>query len=79
MNKLMSGLVDENPIMKYKDVVSGGYVEGTASDAEFVELFSKVKTLELLVLNRKRDNTKAGGGSLSTTTPQSLTLKLWRI
>ena len=62
MNKLMSGLIDENAIMKYKDVVSGGYVEGTVSDAEFVELFSKVKTLELVVVNTKKDKTKPGGG-----------------
>lgn len=58
----MSGLIDENAIMRYKDVVSGGYVEGTASDAEFVELFSKVKTLELIVVNTKKDKTKPGGG-----------------
>ena len=62
MNKLMTGLIDENAIMRYKDVVSGGYVEGGVSDAEFVELFSKVKTLHLIVLKPKKDKTKPGGG-----------------
>ena len=58
----MSGLIDENAIMKYKDVVSGGYVEGTASDAEFVELFSKVKNSRTVSGNKEKDKTKPGGG-----------------
>ena len=60
MNKLMTGLVDENAVFKYQDVVSGGHAEGTNSDAHFVEYFTKIKTLELLIV--KSNKTKPGGG-----------------
>ncbi len=40
--------------MNYQDVVAGGYVEGTASDAEFVEWLPKSKTLELVLVKTKK-------------------------
>ena len=54
LNTLMSGLINANATMTHQYVVPSGYVEGTVNDAEFVELLSKLKTLELVVLTAKK-------------------------
>ena len=58
----MKGLIDENAVVQLKDQVVGGDVEGGVSDAEFVEYFTTVKTLELIALKPPKDKTKPGGG-----------------
>ena len=62
INKFMKGHIDENAVVQLKDQVVGGDVEGGVSDAEFVEYFTTIKTLELIVLKPPKDKTKPGGG-----------------
>ena len=62
INKLMEGLIDENAVVHFKDQVVGGDVEGGVGDAEFVEYFTTIKTLELIALKPPKDKTKPGGG-----------------
>ena len=60
MSKLMTGLVDENAVFTYNDDTTGGSSNGTHSDAGFVDYFSSIKVLELLIV--KSNKTKPGGG-----------------
>ena len=61
INKLMKGLLDENAIVNYREVVTGGVVVGEGSDAEFVEYVSTISTLQLVALRTPKDKTKPGG------------------
>jgi len=61
INKLMKGLLDENAIVHSSQVVTGGVVTGEGSDAEFVEYFSTISTLQLVALRTPKDKTKPGG------------------
>ena len=58
----MKGLLDENAIVNSREVLAGGHAEGEGSDAEFVEYFTTIDTLELVALRTPKDKTKPGGG-----------------
>ena len=58
----MKGLLDENAIVNSSQVVSGWVVTGEGSDAEFVEYFSTISTLEVVALRTPKNKTKPGGG-----------------
>ena len=62
LDKLMKGLIDENAVVQHK--VDGGddLVQTSVSDAEYASYFTDVKSLELIVVNTKKDKTKPGGG-----------------
>ena len=58
----MKGLLDENAIVNYSQIATGGIVTGEGSDAEFIEYFSTIATLELVALKSPKNKTKPGGG-----------------
>ena len=60
LDKLTKGLIDENAEVQHK--VGGDFVQTSVSDAEYVSHFTDVKSLELIVVNTKKDKTKPGGG-----------------
>ena len=62
INNLMKGLLDENAIVNSREVLVGGAAQGEGSDAEFVEYFTTIDTLELVALRTPKDKTKPGGG-----------------
>ena len=55
LGKLMKGLIDENVVVQNKVADTGGdYVQTSVSDAEYVEHFTEVEYLELIVVNTKK-------------------------
>ena len=62
LDKMMKGLIDENAVVQNKVADVGGLVQTSVSDGEFVSYFTDVKSLELIVVNTKKDKTKPGGG-----------------